>query len=168
MRLFVYHTMEDDPKKCTAKKLCKLGFAKLEKKMERVRNTILLNPFAKKSLSPEDLAKARQYGISAVDCSWENAEECFKNLTKRSSSRALPFLVASNPINYGKPFKLTTVEAFAAALYILGETEQAKKILNIFKWGPHFLELNKNPLEDYRKAKNRTEVIKIMKEYTGD
>ena len=87
-------------------------------------------------------------------------------LTIRSNiSRALPFLVAANPVNYGKPFKLTTLEAFASALYIIGEKEHAKDILNIYKWAPHFLELNYQPLEEYRKAKNSQEVIKIMNEY---
>jgi len=60
---------------------------------------------------------------------------------------------------------LTTLEAFAAALYILGEVDYAKEILSIYKWAPHFLEFNKEPLEDYRKAKNSEEVIKRMNEY---
>jgi len=68
-------------------------------------------------------------------------------------------------VNYGKPFKLTTLEAFAASLHILGEIDHAKEILNIYKWGPHFLELNKQPLEEYRGAKNSKEVIQIMKQY---
>ena len=86
-------------------------------------------------------------------------------LEKKNISRALPFIVAANPVNYGKPFKLTTLEAFAAALYILGDVEQAKEIMNIYKWGPHFLELNHEPLDEYRMAKNSEEVITIMKRY---
>ena len=82
-----------------------------------------------------------------------------------TGSRALPFLIAANPVNYGKPFMLTTLEAFASALYILGETKQAKDILTIYKWAPHFLELNIQPLEEYRTAKNSQEVIRIMNEY---
>ena len=34
--------------------------------------------------------------------------------------------------NYGKILKLTTIEAFAAALYILDDVDTAKKILNIY------------------------------------
>jgi len=166
IQLIVYHANEDDPKKCSAKKLHKFGFAKIEKNIRRVpKHAILLNPFAEKSLSKEDVVTARENGILAIDCSWKNAEKCFEYLCKKNVSRALPFLVAANPVNYGKPFKLTTLEAFAAALYILGERNHAKDILNIYKWGPHFLELNKQPLEDYRNATSSKEIIQIMDEY---
>jgi len=166
IKLFAYHANEDDPKKCSARKLNKFGFVKLEKNIKKVpRNTILLNPLAKKSLSREDFKIAIRNGILAVDCSWKNAERSFDYLDKKNYSRALPFLVAANPVNYGKPFKLTTLEAFAAALYILDEVDFAKEILNIYKWAPHFLELNKEPLEEYRKAKNSKEIIKVMEQY---
>lgn len=164
--LFVYHTNEDDPKKCSAKKLSKFGYVKLVKKIRRTpRDTVLLNPFADKSLSKQDLDFAKENGILAVDCSWKNVEKNFEYLDKRNHSRALPFVVAANPVNYGKPFKLTTLEAFAAALYILGEIKHSKKLLKLYKWAPHFLVLNKEPLENYRKANNSSEMIKIMKQY---
>ena len=166
IQLIVYHANEDDPKKCSAKKLHKFGFVKLEKNIRKVpKHAILLNPFAKKSLSKEDIKIAKKNGILAIDCSWKNAENSFEYLNQENISRALPFLVAANPVNYGKPFKLTTLEAFASALYILGEKKHAKDILNIYKWSPHFLELNKQPLEEYRRAKNSKEVIQIMSEY---
>jgi pre-rRNA-processing protein TSR3 len=166
IRLYIYHTNEDDPKKCTAKKLDRFGFAKLEKNLKRIpKHAILLSPFAEKSLSKEDLPIAEEVGVLAIDCSWENAEERFEELSKHYTPRALPFVIAVNPVNYGKPFKLTTLEAFAASLYILGETEQAREILKIYTWSPHFLEFNKQPLEEYRKAKNSTEVINAMKQY---
>ncbi|MEF8879995.1 MAG: DUF367 family protein [Candidatus Thermoplasmatota archaeon] len=166
MRLLVFHADEDDPKKCSAKKMEKFNHAKLEKNIKKIPGgMILLNPLADKSLSPADRKVAIKNGILAVDCSWKNAEKNFDFLDKRNHSRALPFVVAANPVNYGKPFKLTTLEAFAAALYILGEKEQAKKIVEIYKWAPHFLELNKNPLEEYSKAGDSKEVIEIMNQY---
>ena len=164
--LYIYHTMEDDPKKCTARKLYRFGLAKLEKKINRIpRGLILLNPFAKKSLSQEDKTIAEKHGILAIDCSWRTAEENFSILSIKRYSRALPYLVAVNPVNYGKPFKLSTIEAFAAALYILDHIKEAKEILNIYKWGPHFITLNRQPLEEYRNAKTSREIIEIMKHY---
>ena len=166
IKLFVYHTDEDDPKKCSAKKLNKFGFVILEKNIRNVpKNAVLLNPFSEKSLSKEDFNCAIKNGIVAVDCSWKNAEKSFDYLNQINFSRALPFLIASNPVNFGRPFKLTTLEAFAAALYILDEIEHAKDILNIYKWAPHFLELNRQPLEDYRMARNSKEIIQIMNKY---
>ena len=132
--LFIYHANEDDPKKCSAKKLHKFGFATLEKNIRKLpKHTILLNPFSEKSLSKEDVKTAKENGVLAVDCSWKNAENCFGYLNKRNLSRALPFLVAANPINYGKPFKLTTLEAFASTLYIFGERDRAEEILKDIK-----------------------------------
>jgi len=166
IKLIAYHTNEDDPRKCSARKLNKFGYAKLETNIRKIpKGAIILSPFAEKSISKEDLDIAGKNGIIAVDCSWKTAEKCFKLFDKKYNSRALPFIIAANPVNYGKPFKLTTLEAFATVLYIFDEIEHAKEILNLYKWGPHFLELNKEPLEDYRKAKNSKEVIKIMKQY---
>jgi pre-rRNA-processing protein TSR3 len=166
IKLFIYHANEDDPKKCTAKKLAKFGFVKLETKIHRIpKNAILLNPFSKKSISPEDKKIALKNGIIAVDCSWVNAENSFNYLDKRNYSRSLPFVIAANPVNYGKPFKLSTLEAFATALYVLNCVETAEEMLNLYKWGPNFLILNKEPLEDYRKSENSGQVIDLMKKY---
>ena len=169
IKLHVYHANEDDPKKCSAKKMKKFGFVNLQENIRKLpKDTILLNPLAKKSISKEDLKIARKNGILALDCSWKTVETSFEFLTNKNHSRALPFLVAANPINYGKPFKLSTLEAFAASLYILGETEHAEELLQLYKWGPQFLILNREPLEDYRNAKNSTEIVEIMREYVID
>lgn len=101
-----------------------------------------------------------------MDCSWAHAEEIFSRVRLRD--RALPFLVAANPVNYGKPFKLSTVEALAAGLVILGELEQAQEILSKFKWGHVFLELNREPLQEYAAAKNSAEVVEIQMSYMSE
>ena len=166
IRLVVYHMNEDDPKKCTAKKLHRFGYAVLEKSHRRLPyHAVLLNPFAAKSLSREDLQSARKHGLVALDCSWKHVDQTFQALEETMISRALPFLLAANPVNYGKPYQLSTLEAFSAALYILGQVAQAKEILRIYTWGPRFLELNQEPLEEYRVASTSAEIIEIMKKY---
>ena len=166
VQLVVYHANQDDPKKCTAKKLHRFGFAMLQKNVRRLPyHAILLDPFAEKSLSREDVAIAQNHGLVALDCSWKTAEQMFQSLETRMTPRALPFLLAANPVNYGKPYQLSTLEAFAAALYILDEVAQATAILGIYTWGHRFLELNKEPLEEYRQARSSAEVIQIMNKY---
>ena len=166
IKIHAYHANEDDPRKCSTRKLAKFGHVKLETHIRKMpHDCILLNPFAEKSLSREDLNIARKNGITAVDCSWKNAEKSFDFLNKHNHPRALPYLVAVNPVNYGKPGKLTTLEAISATLYILGYVEKAEQLLELYKWGPHFLIMNKEPLEEYRKAKDSKRIIEIMKQY---
>ncbi len=169
IRLFVFHTAEDDPKKCTAKKLHRFGHVILENNLRRIPpGLILLNPFAEKSLSREDSLIAETKGILALDCSWETVDEQFPLLEKKFVSRALPFVLAVNPVNYGKACKLSTLEAFAAALYILDAVDQAEQILRLYKWAPQFIQINKEPLEDYRSASTSKEVIEYMRQYLSE
>lgn len=164
--LSAYHMHQCDPKKCTAKKLARFGLVELHDSIKKLPSgAILLDPTAERAFSPADEEKA-QKGIVVLDCSWEEVERVFPSLRKkRMLHRALPFLLAANPVNYGKPFKLSSVEAFAAALYILGQKEQAERILSKFSWGLGFLELNRAPLEEYSRARNSAEVIEIQEGY---
>jgi pre-rRNA-processing protein TSR3 len=61
-------------------------------------------------------------------------------------------LIATNPQHYGRPAQLTTVEAFAAALAVLGRVDDARGILEGFSGGDQFLEVNRDRLERYRSA----------------
>lgn len=163
-RLQIFHAKQCDPKKCTGKKMAKFDLARIFDNVQKIpRGSILLDPMAEKALSPAD---REELNITVMDCSWETVEEVFPQLIKlRLKHRALPYLVATNPVNFGRPFKLTSVEAFAAALYILGNKEQAEKVLSKFNWGHVFLEMNKEPLEDYSNAKDSQEIVKIQSEY---
>ena len=166
INLIVYHMNDDDPKKCSAKKLARFGYVELITSIKRIpHGAIVLNPKAKKSLSVEDYATACKYGILGIDCSWKNVDSIFSSLDKKGKSRALPYLIAVNPVNYGKPFKLTTLEALAASLYILGEVSHAQELMRLYKWGSHFLEFNKEPLEEYRNAQSSQDIIEIIKRY---
>jgi pre-rRNA-processing protein TSR3 len=125
---------------------------------------IVLNPFASQAFSPADLTKALKSGILVLDCSWNEAMELFQRKI-RGEPRGLPYLVAANPVNYGQVGKLSSAEAAASALFILGFVNEAEKILNLFKWGPHFLELNREPLTDYQNATNSSEVVEKQRLY---
>lgn len=163
MELVIYQADQCDPKKCTGKKLARFKLARLTKRMNDLRHYIVLSPFSEKALSPEDRGVR---GIAALDCSWAHAEEVFRRMNLKT--RALPFLVAANPVNFGRPFQLSTVEALAAALVILGERGQALEILSKFSWGYVFLELNREPLQEYAAAKSSAEVVKIQNEYLSE
>jgi len=154
---------QDDPSKCTAAKLVKFGLA------ESVRfirlNTLLLDPFCKVVLSNDDSSLIKS--VCALDCSWEKATGTLLKgkALKNGISRRLPALLAGNPINYCKLSKLTTAEALAASLFILGWKNQSERIMDKFKWGHTFIELNSEILNDYRNAQNAAEIVEIEKEY---
>lgn len=160
-RLVVLDLRECDPKRCSARKLQREGLAELVRDARRLPPGVLLDPTAPKVLSREDLPAARRWGIIAVDCSWKKLQG-FRPLWRGRIPRALPYLVAANPINYGRPTILSTAEAFAATLYILGMPEEAQRIMSVFKWGPAFIELNRERLEAYMGAKDGEEVIRIQ------
>lgn len=167
MNVLIYHAKQCAPKACTATKLKKFGLAKVFYTPGKIpKDSIVLSPFSERVLSLEDRAHSSN-GLVALDCSWKHAEDVFANIKKPLHLRTLPLLVAANPVNYGKISKLSTVEALASALYILGETEHAKMLLSKFKWGQSFADLNKDLLESYSKAKTGTEIIAIQDEYFG-
>jgi pre-rRNA-processing protein TSR3 len=164
----IYYAAQDDPKKNTALRLQKAGKARLFDDVRKApKHAVLLNPFAKKALSREDLDDMRKNGLLALDCSWAQAEEAFPVLLGSTRSRALPFLVAANPVNYGKPFVLSTAEAIGAALAIVGEARQARDVLSAVPFGELFLTLNKNPLDDYAACETSAQVVQAQMAYLG-
>jgi len=163
MKLFIYHEKQCDPKRCTALKMGRLGYAKIITNPNKVpRNSLLLNPYSEKTVSVEDREIIEKYGILGLDCSWKQAEIVFKK-TNAKNQRVLPFLIAGNPVNYGKPCKLTTLEAIVATLYIANYKNEAVSLLNGFKWGNTFIDVNKEFLEQYC-GKTSDEIIRIQNE----
>jgi len=164
MKLYLYNAKQCSPNLCTGLKLVRHDKVILLSRLSEIpKSSLILDPFALKALSPEDNRYIIRSGLTVIDCSWKLVGNIFDKI--KGIKRALPYLIATNPINYGKPTKLSSVEAFAAALYITNNKEKAKEILSLFKWGLNFIKLNENLLEDYSKAENSTEIIRIQNQY---
>jgi pre-rRNA-processing protein TSR3 len=167
VELHVRYEGDDDPEKCSARKLARFDLAELHRATRSTPPGIVLNPFAEQALSPADAPRmgdgARHERLVALDCSWETAQREAFDL--EGIHRSLPFLVAGNPVNYGTPFQLNTVEAFAGALCILGERDHAEEILSKFPWGHTFLELNEEPLRRYADCEDSTAVVAVQDDY---
>ncbi len=160
MKLQVLMFYQDDPKKCTAAKMVKFGFAKRVKQISS--KSLVLDPFSEHILIPKD--KFLITAIVGIDCSWNLAEQAFSKKFN-GLKRKLPPLLAGNPVNYAKLNKLTTVEALSAALFILGFRQEALILLDKFKWGHTFYDLNQNLLDDYSKMDSESQVHEILKDY---
>jgi pre-rRNA-processing protein TSR3 len=128
------------------------------------KRAVVLNPFSEIAFSPADRGRVEDFGLAALDCSWEKAER-FLSTHVRGTSRCLPVLIAGNPVNFSKPTKLSTLEALAAALFITGFREQASELLAMYKWGHTFLELNQEMLEGYAIAKDSAEVVELQRHF---
>ena len=133
--VIVYDECQCDPKKCTAKRMLKFGLAKEAKTLGSI-------PRGSVVLSPfSDRALSpadiqhARRGLVVMDLTWANID--------------------------GFP----RLKHVMAALYILGEKDQAAEFLGRFNWAPEFMRLNGNMLEDYSKAKDSTEVVRIQGEY---
>lgn len=57
--------------------------------------------------------------------------------------RVVPYLMATNPTNYGRPWRLNCVEALAATFYITGFDAYAERLLSGFGWGASFWNVNR-------------------------
>jgi pre-rRNA-processing protein TSR3 len=157
----VRYVGDDDPEKCTARRLAEFDLVELHRSDRTVPRGLVLDPHAERALSPadRDLADA----LVALDCSWASAApDRFRLADER---RALPYLVAANPVNFGRPLRLTTAEALAAALSVLGDADGARRLLDPFRWGETFLELNAEPLDRYADCADSGEVVAVQGEY---
>ncbi len=160
MKLRVLMFRQDDPKKCTAAKIVRLGLASSVRSL--VDNSIVLDPFAETTLLPKDKSVANY--IVGVDCSWNLAEGILPKCSG-GIKRRLPPLLAGNPVNYSKLGKLTTVEALSASLFIMGFTDRALELLDKFKWGHTFYDLNQNLFEEYSKLESVDNIPSIVRQY---
>ena len=166
IKLSMLYFDQCDPKKCTGKKMERLGLLK-EIKFNRNYGGILLTPNGKKICSIEDHDIIATKGICVIDCSWAKFEEMHLDLHK-IETRSLPFMVAVNPVNFGKAYKLSCAEAFAACLFLGGFEKEARFILDHFKWGEHFFKVNEELFGKYKGIKSQDELKEIQEKYIND
>lgn len=153
-----------DVKKCSGAKLSRHGLCKALPVNARFPG-VVLSPRGTRSISKRDRPLIEKHGLCVVDCSWARLDDVPFSKLKSGEDVLLPFLVAANPVNYGKPFKLTCVEAFAGALVIVGFRKEAQWILSKFKWGKTFLALNDEILKLYEECDDSAAILRVQEQW---
>ncbi|CAD7697560.1 unnamed protein product [Ostreobium quekettii] len=161
VRLAMWDLKQCDRKKCTGCRLAVQGLVRTLRLGERFPG-LVLTPAAQRCVSREDAWIVKAKGVAVVDCSWKRLDEVPFGQTRGAAPRLLPYLVAANPVNYGKPCRLSCAEALAGALAICGFGEMAGDVMARFKWGRAFMELNGGLLERYAACETSQEVIEAQ------
>ncbi|KAJ6488063.1 DUF367 family protein [Mycena vulgaris] len=156
-----------DPRRCSGKKLSRLGLIKELKVGSRFRG-IVVSPKGKQVVSPSDREIVLKGGLAVVECSWARLDDVPFGKIASPHERLLPYLLATNPTNYGKPWRLNCVEALAAAFYITGFDAYADKLLSGFGWGGSFWKVNRSFLERYKTCSTAEEVSAMQESIMDD
>ena len=159
VKIYVVYFREDDPRKNTSLKMVRAGLARLTRRFPK--RAIVLDPYARRFLGPWDRGYIEKYGVVVIDASWKKLSP--DKLRKLYGiHRKLPLLIAGNPINYGKPWILSSIEAVTATLYITGFDEVVEKLKGLYKWMNTFILLNKELLDTYRSIENEEKLIETI------
>lgn len=149
-----------DPKRCSGKRLMKLGLMR-ELHVGQRHPGVIISPNGKKVLSPADTPIVEQFGAAVVECSWARVNEVQWSKVGGKCERLLPYLVAANTVNYGKPWRLNCAEALAACFAICGHLDWAEQVLEPFGYGSAFIEINSSLFKRYAACKDEVAVKKV-------
>ena len=138
-----------DPKRCSGKKLERLGLIKNLRIGQKFQG-VVVSPNGKGYVCPDDLEIVEANGAAVVECSWARLDEVPFNKIGGKHERLLPYLVAANPVTYGRPWRLNCVEALAACFAIVGHLDWAEMLMDNFSWGSAFIDINRDLFEVYQ------------------
>ncbi|MCJ1402876.1 ribosome biogenesis protein tsr3 [Xylographa trunciseda] len=148
-----------DPKRCSGKRLMHFGQMR-ELSIGQKFSGVVISPNAKRTISLVDRELMEQFGVAVVECSWARIKEVPWAKIGGKCDRLLPYLVAANAVNYGRPWRLNCVEALAATFYICGHEDWAHEVVSHFSYGETFLEINSQILKRYAACTTEEEVKK--------
>ncbi|EMR08791.1 hypothetical protein PNEG_02961 [Pneumocystis murina B123] len=137
--------------------MARLGLIKTLK-MGQKWNGIILSHDKELFLSKEDAPLLREMGVAVIECSWQRIDEIPSRYIRGRNFRALPYLIAANSVNYGRPWKLNCAEALATCLYIAGYQSYAHILLSYFSWGETFFRINSEFLDSYASCSNNFDI----------
>ncbi|KAI9447079.1 DUF367-domain-containing protein [Russula earlei] len=156
-----------DPRRCSGKRLARQHLVAELRVGSRFRG-VVLSPNAIQVLSPADKGIIEKGGLAVVECSWARLSEIPFSKISSPHERLLPYLIATNPTNYGKPWRLNCAEALAAAFYLTGHENWANKLLAPFGWGGSFYAVNRHLLERYRNCEDAAAVAKEQEQVLAE
>jgi len=156
-----------DPRRCSGKRLARQKLIAVLRVGSRFRG-VVLSPKATQILSPSDKIIIDKDGLAVVECSWARLSEIPFSKIASPHERLLPYLIATNPTNYGKPWRLNCAEALAAAFYLTGHDDWAERLLAPFGWGSSFYSVNRHLLERYRACEDAAEVVKVQEQVLAE
>ena len=162
VRLVLFEYKQNDPKRDTGMKLVRNGLVRSLRPGDPFKG-IVLSACGKSVLSPSDRALIVSAGLGGVNCSWNRLDEISNvpggNIARH---RKLPFLIAANPINYGRAYKLSSAEALAAALAIVGLDTDSRRVTEKFAWESEFWKLNDPLINEYKRCSSGAEIIRVQ------
>ena len=153
-----------DAKRCSGKRLMRLGLMR-ELHVGQKHAGVVISPRATTLVSAADRATLEQFGAAVVEASWKRIDEVPFHRLGGPHARLLPYLVAANPTNYGRPWRLNCVEALAAAFAICGHRDWAEHVLSSFSYGQAFLDINEAVLKRYAACQDADEVQKAEEQW---
>jgi len=167
VKLAMWDSSQCDPKHCSGHWLAQHGYVK-RLPVGSTFQGLALSHHGQRVISRADREMVLAHGLIVLDCSWNRTDEISLSKLKCHEHVLLPFVVAANKINYGRPYKLNDAEAYAAALVIVGLRDEAEQLLESFPYGEEFFKINHEVFQAYTACSSTEEVLKAQEKYLAE